>query len=303
MKILITGALGTVGRVLTEELCKREYDVWMCDLFHYHDPQYMRCDVGKYRQLERIFENNNFDYVYHLAAEFGRWNGEDYYDTLWVTNCVGTKNLIRMQEKLKFKMIFFSSSEVYGDWEGMMSEDVMDKYEIKQLNDYAMTKWIGEMQILNSATMFGTETVRVRLFNTYGPGEYYSPYRSAICIFIYKALHNMPYTVYLGHRRTSTYVDDTVHTLGNIIENFKLGEVYNIGGNQEHDMKYVSDIILDYLGQDDSMVDYKEGEPFTTKNKKLDISKAIKDWGHNPKVTLEEGIPKTIEWMRKVYKK
>jgi len=303
MKILITGALGTVGRVLTKELCKKGYDIWMCDLFHYHDPQYVRCDVGKYRQVERIFENNSFDYVYHLAAEFGRWNGEDYYDTLWVTNCVGTKNLIRMQEKLKFKMIFFSSSEVYGDWKGMMSEDVMDKYEIKQLNDYAMTKWVGEMQVLNSATMFGTETVGVRLFNTYGPGEYYSPYRSAICIFIYKALHNMPYTVYLGHRRTSTYVDDTVHTLANIIENFKPGEIYNIGGNQEHDMKYVSDIILDYLGKDDSMVDYKEGEPFTTKNKKLDISKAIKDWGHNPKVILEEGIPKTIEWMRKVYKK
>jgi len=151
--------------------------------------------------------------------------------------------------------------------------------------------------------MFGTETMRVRLFNTYGPGEYYSPYRSAICIFIYKALHNMPYTVYLGHTRTSTYVDDTVHTLANVIENFKPGEAYNIGGNQEHDMKYVSDFILDYLGKDDSMVDYKEGEPFTTKNKKLDISKSIKDWGHNPKVTLEEGIPKTIEWMRKVYKK
>ena len=303
MKILITGALGTVGRVLTEELWKKGYDVWMCDLFHYHDPQYVRCDVAKYRQVERIFENNSFDYVYHLAAEFGRWNGEDYYDTLWITNCVGTKNLIRMQEKLKFKMIFFSSSEVYGDWKGMMSEDVMDKHEIKQLNDYAMTKWVGEIQVLNSATMFGTETMRVRLFNTYGPGEYYSPYRSAICIFIYKALHNMPYTVYLGHRRTSTYVDDTVHTLANIIENFKPGETYNIGGNQEHDMKYVSDIILDYLGKHDSMVDYKKGEPFTTKNKKLDISKAIKDWGHNPNVRLEEGIPKTIKWMRKVYKK
>jgi len=303
MKILITGALGTVGRVLTEELRKMGHDIWMCDLFHYHDSQYIRCDVGKYRQVERIFENNSFDYVYHLAAEFGRWNGEDYYDTLWVTNCVGTKNLIRMQEKCKFRMIFFSSSEIYGDWESMMSEDVMDKYEIKQLNDYAMTKWVSEMQILNSATMFGTETIRVRLFNTYGPGEYYSPYRSAICIFIYKALHNMAYTVYLGHRRTSTYVDDTVHTLANIIESFKPGEAYNIGGSQEHDMKYVSDLILDYLGKDDSLVNYKEREPFTTKNKKLDLSKAIKDWGHNPKVNLEEGIPKTIEWMKKVYKR
>jgi len=303
MKVLVTGALGTVGRVLVEELRERGHDVWLADLFHYHDPRYIRCDVSEYRQLERIFENNIFDYVYHLAAEFGRWNGEDYYDTLWVTNCVGTKNLIRLQEKYKFRMIFFSSSEVYGDWQGVMSEDVMDKNEIKQLNDYAMTKWVGEMQVSNSAAMFGTRTVRVRLFNTYGPGEYYSPYRSAVCLFIYKALHNIPYTVYLGHRRTSTYITDTVYTLANIIERFKAGEVYNIGGSQEHDMKYASDLILKYLGKADSFVSYKEAEPFTTKVKKIDIVKAVRDLGHKPKITLEEGIPKTIDWMAGVYKK
>jgi len=304
MKILATGGLGTVGEVLVEELRKRGYDVWSCDLFHHHDPQYVRCDVRQYRQLEAIFDNHSFDYVYHLAAEFGRWNGEDHYENLWGTNCVGTKNLIRLQEKHKFNMIFFSSSEVYGDWEGAMSEDVMEKYEIKQLNDYAMTKWVGEMQILNSAAMSGTQTVRVRLFNTYGPGEYYSPYRSAICVFIYRALCDIPYTVYLGHRRTSTYVTDTVSSLANIVENFKAGEVYNIGGNQEHDMKYVSGLILDYLGKSDtSLVHYKDGEPFTTKNKKIDISKAVRDLGHNPKITLEEGIPKTVEWMKEVYKK
>ncbi|TRZ96059.1 NAD(P)-dependent oxidoreductase [bacterium] len=303
MKILVTGGLGTVGKVLVSELRNRGYDVWLSDLAQYGDPKYIRCDVGQYRQLERIFEKNRFDYVYHLAAEFGRWNGEDYYDTLWVTNCVGTKNIIRLQEKYKFRMIFFSSSEVYGDWDRVMSEDVMDKYEIKQLNDYAISKWVGEMQVLNSQAMFNTETVRVRLFNTYGPGEYYSPYRSALCIFIYKALHEMPYTVYLGHRRTSTYVDDTVCTLANIVNRFKPGEVYNIGGKQEHDMKYASDLILDYLGKKDSFVDYKEAELFTTKNKKIDITKATQDLDHNPKIVLEEGIPKTIEWMKEVYKK
>jgi dTDP-glucose 4,6-dehydratase len=86
----------------------------------------------------------------------------------------------------------------------------MDKFAIKQMNDYAMTKWVNEMQILNSATNFGTETVRVRLFNTYGPGEYYSDYRSVICLFIYRALHDIPYTVYTEHKRTSSYIDNTV---------------------------------------------------------------------------------------------
>ena len=139
-------------------------------------------------------EAAQFDVVYHLAAEFGRWNGEDYYENLWRTNAVGTKNIIRMQEREGFQAVYFSSSEVYGDYDGVMSEDVMDRVEIKQINDYAMSKWVNEMQILNSATQYGTKSVRVRLFNTYGPGEYYSPYRSVICLFCYRILHDIPIT-------------------------------------------------------------------------------------------------------------
>ena len=196
MKILVTGGLGTLGTPLVTELRDRGNEVWVCDFPQSAEEQYIRCDTSRYRQLDRIFENQKFDYVYHLAAEFGRANGEDYYENLWVTNVVGTKNIIRLQEKYQFRMVYFSSSEVYGDWHGIMQEDVMDKYEIKQLNDYAMTKWISELQILNSATVFGTETVRIRPFNTYGPGEYYSAYRSVIAKFIYYALNNIPYTVF-----------------------------------------------------------------------------------------------------------
>lgn len=301
MKILLTGGLGHIGGALAMELRAKGHEVWCCDLLHSEGPLYVRCDVSRYRQVERMFETHQFDYVYHLAAEFGRWNGEDYYETLWNSNAVGTKNLIRLQEKRRFRMIFFSSSEVYGDWDGVMSEDVMDRFPIKQMNDYAMTKWVGEMQVLNSAMAFGTETVRVRLFNTYGPGEYYSPYRSAICLFVYKALKDIPYTVYLDHHRTSSYIDDTVRTLANIVENFKPGEVYNIGGTQYHDMKCISDLILGFLGKSDASVTYVETEPFTTRDKKIDVSKAIRDLGHDPKVPLEVGVPKTIEWMTSVY--
>jgi dTDP-glucose 4,6-dehydratase len=184
-----------------------------------------------------------------------------------------------------------------------MSEDVMDKVPIKQMNDYAMTKWVGELQVLNSAAMFGTETVRVRPVNAYGPHEYYSPYRGVIPTFIYKALKGESYTVYLGHRRIFDYIEDSCRTFANILDNFKPGEVYNIGGKEEweHDIKYVSDLILSYLGKDDSLVTYKEAEPFTTKVKRMDFSKARRDLNHDPKIPLEEGIPKTIEWMKKAY--
>jgi dTDP-glucose 4,6-dehydratase len=301
MNILVTGGLGTVGHVLVRELRGRGHTVWLLDLPHHHDPNYFRCDVGSFPQLSRVFEQQQFDYVYHLAAEFGRWNGEDFYDRLWQSNVIGNKHLIRLQERHRFRTIFFSSSEVYGDYDGVMSEDVMDKHEIKQLNDYAITKWVGEMQYLNSAEQHGTESVRVRLFNTYGPGEYYSAYRSAICLFIYRALHDIPYNVYLGHHRTSTFVTDTCRTLANICERFKPGEVYNIGGHEYHDMKHASDIILQHLGKDDANVNYVETEPFTTKDKKVDISKAERDLDHRCEVTLAEGIPQTIDWMKSVY--
>ncbi len=302
-KILVTGGKGFIGSNLVPELNERGHEVWVCDLGHSESPNYTRCDVTEYRQLERIFEHHDFDFVYHLAAEYGRWNGEDYYENLWLTNVIGTKNMLRIQEQKKFRMIFFSSAEVYGDYDGVMSEDVMDKIPIKQMNDYAITKWAGELQCLNSQAMFGTETVRVRPVNAYGPHEHYSSYRGVIPAFIYKALHDEPYTVYQGHKRIFDYVEDTCRTFANIVDNFIPGEVYNIGGKEEweHDIKYVSDLILKNLGKTDAKVNYKEAEPFTTRFKHMDFSKSRRDLKHAPKVPLEDGIPKTIEWMRKAY--
>lgn len=300
-KIVVTGGLGVVGSHLTRILRERGHEVWIADLPHHHDPFYVRCDVGSFRQVERLFDRTECDYLYHLAAEFGRWNGEEYYDTLWRTNAVGTKNLIRMQERLGFRLIFSSSSEVYGDYDGVMEESVMEHTEIKQLNDYAITKWVNEMQIMNSASMHGTESVRVRLFNTYGEGEYYTPYRSVNCLFTYRALKGLPYTVYLDHHRTSSYITDTVETMANIVDNFRSGEVYNIASTEYHDIKKLSDLILENVGIRDDLVEYKEAEPFTTKDKKVDTSKALRDLGHAPKIPLEEGVAMTVKWMKQVY--
>jgi len=302
-KILVTGGSGFIGSNLVPELKKRGHRVWVCDLQHQAGPDYFRCDITQYRQLELIFKEHAFDYVYHLAAEYGRWNGEDFYENLWLTNTIGTKNVIRLQEQYKFRLVFFSSAEVYGDYDGKMSEDVMDNIPLKQMNDYAMSKWVGEMQVLNSQAMFGTETVRVRPVNAYGPHEHYSPYRGVIPMFIYKALHDEPYTVYRGHMRIFDYVEDTCRTFANILDNFIPGEVYNVGSREdwEHDIKYVSDLILKTLGKDDSSIIYKEAEPFTTRVKHMDFSKIRRDLKHNPVVPLEEGIPKTVQWMKKLY--
>lgn len=295
----MTGGSGFIGSNLVCELEKRGHEVWICDLLHSGRDNFLRCDVGKYRQVEHVFEQHSFDVVYHAAAEYGRWNGEDYYENLWTTNAIGTKNMVRLQEKKHFRMIFFGSAEVYGDYEGVMTEDVMDKVPIKQMNDYAVSKWVNELQIINSAAMSGTETVRVRLFNVYGPGEHYTPYRGWIPRFILKALRDEPYTVYLGHKRTLEYVQDICRTLSYVVRNFKPGEVYNLGGDDQYDIKQVSDLILVSVGKDDSKVTYKQAEPFTTKVKTPDSSKAKRDLNFKLTTSVEEGIRRTVEWFKK----
>ncbi|MCZ3367522.1 MULTISPECIES: NAD-dependent epimerase/dehydratase family protein [Methanobacterium] len=306
-KILVTGGAGFIGTNLVNELKNRGHEVTALDLLHNDRNDYIRADVKNYRQLERVFENNKFDYVYHLAAEYGRWNGEGYYENLWETNVIGTKHMIRLQEELGFRMIFFSSAEVYGDYNGIMSEDVMENNPIKdtyQMNDYAITKWAGELMCMNSATMFDTETVRVRPVNCYGPHEQVHPYKGFIPLFIYHALFNKPYTVYKGHKRIIDYVEDTARTFANIVDNFKSGEAYNVGSKQEweHDIKEYSDMVLNAVGRDDSIVTYKEAENFTTKVKTIDFTKAIKDLKHNPQIPPEEGIKKTVEWIKWYYR-
>ena len=303
MNILITGGLGAIGAPLGAELRQRGHTVWVCDLPQAPGPHYVRCDVADFRQVQRVMDTVEPEFVYHLAAEFGRKNGEDHYEKVWRTNAIGTKNLLRLQEQRNFRMCFSSSSEVYGDWDDSMSEDVPERHPIRQLNDYAISKWVNEMQIVNSAARFGTETVRVRLFNTYGPGEYYTEYRSVVCQFIYRALHDLPYTVYLDHHRTSSYISDTVNTLANIPDpqRFKPGEVYNIAGSEYHDIKTVSDMILAHLGKDDRQVKYERRELHNTRNKKGDRSKSQSELGHHTRIKLAEGIPLTIAWQKETY--
>lgn len=307
-KVLVTGGSGFIGTNLVKELRLRGHEVIISDVLNHNLENYIRADVGNFRQLKSIFDQNkNIDFVYHLAAEYGRWNGEDYYENLWRTNVIGTKHLLRLQEKINFNTIFFSSAEVYGDYKGIMTEDVMENNQIKdtyQMNDYAITKWAGELMCLNSARSFGTEIVRVRPVNCYGPHEVYNSYRGFIPKFIHNLLHDQKITVFKGHLRIIDYVEDSCRTWANIIDNFIPGEVYNVGGKPEweNDILWYANKIAEIADKPLDLIEIKDSEPDTTYKKTMSFDKAIKDLRHDPKITPEEGLKRTIAWMEEVYK-
>lgn len=302
-KILVTGSQGTLGRPLVRELRRRGHEVWGCDLQHHADEQVLRADVREYRQLEQLLDRTGpVDYVYHLAAEFGRINGEEFYETLWTTNVVGTRHVLELQRRHGFRLIFASSSEIYGDrHEDVLHEDIPLQQSIIQHNDYATTKWVNEIQIMNFEKRHDSPIVRLRFFNAYGPGERYHSYRSVICLFAYRAMMGLPYTVYKGYKRVFMYIDDFIPTLANVCERFVAGEVYNIGGTEFASVETASNLILQSLGLDDSRVEYLPEDAHNVQNKRPDISRAAEAFGHAPRVTLPEGIPLTVDWMRQVY--
>lgn len=308
-KILITGGSGFIGTNLVNELTKRGHEVIISDIHHhqYENHEYYRCDVSNFRQVNKLFDYvKNIDYVYHLAAEYGRWNGEEFYENLWQTNVIGTKNIIRTQEKLKFRTIFFSSAEVYGDFQGEMKEEVMISNPISntyQMNDYAISKWTGELMFMNSERSYNTETVRTRPVNCYGPHEIYHPYRGFIPKFIYHLLNNKPIQVHSGHKRIIDYVEDSCRTWANIIDNFIPGEAYNVGGKVEweQDIESYANIIASLTNVNSSLINVIPSEADTTIKKTMNFDKAIKDLNHSPKINPEQGIKKTIDWMKLYY--
>jgi dTDP-glucose 4,6-dehydratase len=314
MKVLITGVMGVIGSKLEELLKARGHDVFGVDLFHTNrlyghglglveDEDYFRCDISEYRQVERVIEHVEPEIVFNCAAEFGRWNGENFYEKVWKSDVIGMKHILRLQEKHGFKLVHCSSSEVYGDYSDVMYEDVLEQSPIIQMNDYAMSKRVNEMQIRNSREQFNTDTVVVRFFNTYGPGEWFHPFRSVNCLFTYNLLHGKPITVFNGHSRTSTYIYDSVRTLANILDNFISGETYNIASNQTHTIEDLASLLINYTKADSSLVEYTDhGEVLTTKHKHVDVSKAVAALDHRNTVSLEEGVRATVEWMRDYYR-
>ncbi len=299
--ILVTGGLGTLGLPLIKELNKRGHKVWSCDLRHSNEDNYSRCDISEFRQINKLIKEHNFTQIINLAANFGRISGEENYEAVWSSNCIGLRNILEIQKEEKFRLIHASSSEIYGDLVvDYLKEDMVPA---PQKNDYAISKWVNELQCKNFRERWDSDIMVARFFNSYGPGEYYTNYRSVVCLFCYRALHDMPYEVYEGYHRVFMFISDFIPTLANTVDRFMDGEIINIGGREYRSVRDLSDIILKELGKTDALVTYLPLDKHNVINKRPDIAKAEAFLDHDPTTTLEEGVKKTLAWMKEVYKK
>lgn len=324
MRILITGSQGTLGPILRMELEQRDHVVIGCDLRHSYSETEVRADVADWRQLDRVFKKfGPFDAVYHFAAEFGRNNGQDFYEQLWRTNQIGTRNIIDACLQHGSRMILAGSSEAYGESSVYLDEDSnkleeahLDKYAPAFHNEYALSKWTQERQVFIAAKNEKLPAVVLRFFNAYGPGEYYSPYRSVVCLFAYRLKFGLPITIYRNYHRVFQFVGDWARTVANVAERFDslprgIGKwfgsrpstvpVYNIGGVEYRSVEEMAEIILRELQPIRPQITFIEKESANVTNKRPDISLAQRDLDHDPLTTLEEGVPRTLAWMERVY--
>ncbi len=285
----------------------------------------MRADIAERRQLTRVFQWARPELVYHFAAEFGRLNGESYYEQLWKSNCIGTQNVIEECLINDSLLAFASSSEAYGmaDDYAPATEDFregwLDKYAPQFHNNYALTKWVNERQIFMAARNKGLKAVVFRFFNAYGPGEFYSPFRSVVCLFTYALLKGTPITVYKNYYRTHMFINDWCNTIANLSSQLYLDRilrrsrdlwvgsggsgvpVFNIGGTEYESVEALKDKILSAIGESSSKIIYLDAELANVISKKPDNGLAEEFLGHNPVTTLDQGLPSTIAWMRKEY--
>lgn len=332
MKIFITGINGVLGSTLKTELRRRGHDVYGCDLTHSNDPQVIRADIAERRQLTRAMSQfgwpPDFDLLYHFAAEFGRKNGQDFYEDLWRTNCVGTRNVIEECITTNTPMAFASSSEAYGLSEkysiGALTEEMLDIYPPQFHNEYALTKYTNERQIFMAVRNAGLKAVVFRFFNIYGPPERYSVYRSVACQFAYQLLNGLPITVNKGGKRAHLWIGDWAQTVANLTDVGKLSAllsskrqwrgsagitstpVFNVGGQEYGSNEDLYHATIDALQKERivypaPIVTFTDGEEANTAAKEPNSSVAETWLNHSPKTKLVDGLRDTVRWMVKEY--
>jgi UDP-glucuronate 4-epimerase len=314
--VLVTGGAGFIGSHLTRRLLDRGARVTVLDDFNdFYDPARKRvnilpfqnepCYAERYRLVEgdirdaavvrRLFEQNEFDAVVHLAARAGVRPSLAEPILYEEVNCIGTLNLLEAARRHGPRVfIFGSSSSVYGINEKVpFSEDD----EINQpISPYATTKRTGELLCYNYHHLYGLKTSCLRFFTVYGPAQ--RP-EMAIHKFTDLLARGKPVPLYGdgSSRRDYTYIDDIVDGLVATLDLAPDFEILNLGGAETTALK---DLVL-WIAEElavPPLIEYLPAQPGDVPITYADVTKAHRLLGYAPKVSIREGLKRFVAWYR-----
>lgn len=307
--ILVTGAGGFIGSHLVERLVSLGAQTralvrynsagswgWLDQSSIKDDVEVVQGDIRDHDSTQRVVVG--VDVVFHLAALIAIPYSYDAPLSYVRTNVEGTLNVLQSAIRNNVGLVVHTStSEVYGT---ARTVPISESHPLQGQSPYSATK-IGADKIAESFHLsFGLPVVTVRPFNTYGPRQ---SARAVIPTIVTQALADEP--IRLGNiepTRDLNYVADTVEGFIKAAESPKaVGEVINLGTGREISIRELVAAILKVLGKDLPII--TEGErvrPEKSEVERLcaDASKARELLGWEPKHTLEEGLARTIEWIR-----
>ena len=259
--------------------------------------KFVKGDITDRKFIYELFEKEGFDTVVNFAAESHVDRSIEEPEVFLKTNILGTQVLLDACNKYsvpRFHQV--STDEVYGDLpldrpDLMFTEDT----PIHTSSPYSASKASADLLVLAYHRTFGTPVTVSRCSNNYGPYQFPE---KLIPLMIANATHGKALPVYGEglNVRDWLYVEDHCRAIAMILDNGRIGEVYNIGGHNERANIQVVKTIIKALGKSEDLITYVKDRPGHDRRYAIDPKKISDELGWQPLTLFDEGIEKTIRW-------
>lgn len=253
---------------------------------------FVKGDICDFKVVEEIFQKFHPDFLINFAAESHVDRSIGDPGSFIMTDMYGVYVLLEMSKKYGLeKFIQISTDEVYGSIkEGSFTEES----PLKPGNPYAASKTGGDRLAYSYFVTYKMPVIITRASNNFGPYQYPE---KLIPLFVTNALEDKCLPLYGDGKnvRDWLYVKDHCDAIEFILNNGKVGEVYNIAGRNERQNIEITKFILDYLGKPESLIKYVEDRPGHDRRYSLDDSK-LRSLGWSNRYDFEEALKYTIQW-------
>ncbi len=306
MRIIVTGGAGFVGSNLCREFVNRGNEVICVDHMGSSSAGNIQ-DLKKSKKFKFVKHDiikplkiaGKIDQIYHLASRASPVDYQNYPVETALSNSFGTWNMIQLAVEKKAKLLFSSTSEVYGDPKVNPQPETywgnVNPIGIRAC--YDESKRFGEALIKSYNRQYKTKFKIIRIFNTYGPGMRIDDGR-VVPNFIKQALKNEPITIYGNGRQTRSfcYISDLVEGTIKMMESNEEGPI-NLGNPFERTILDFAQKTIKVTNSKSKLV-YQPLPQDDPLQRRPDITLAKKKLGWEPKVDIDEGLRKTAEWFK-----